>query len=1008
MGHEESHLRVGVRQWTLRRRAIRAVLLLAALGGWAASEQPCAAAEPAVTILSDFEDPSVATRVTEVRNAARGDSKVELISIPARGKGALAVEVGATAANVSVACDLTFREATRLPQADRIATFYWLNEGSVQVAFRLRDARGQVFETPPVAADQRRRWIKLTADVDPATLIRRQGDGPPAYPIEVLGYRVFALRVGRQTVFLDELQVEHQAAPQDLIHGEFEFNEPTRIYAPGTPVQAAVVLENRSRQRVLETSVDLAWTRPDGTVLQTQNARVRLQPSGNDYRSYQRLDFSQTIREPGVYRLVARVRAPGWPLPNVFETSIAVTPSNRGISRGRATFFGVQSNLLREPERDQLLEISIARDLGVNLLALTAPWSVLEPKPGVRELTALNKVIDALATKDVATMLVLSEPPDWLPPDTAARTQRLAELLDALAGYFGARMPLVQVGEVFELPNLAARLAATATLRQRLAEQKRDLTVLPPAIRVDDPEAATAVAAFLREHPDWPLVFLTRGDLSDSLRQLSEFRRRGQFDWRATHWWCHEAEPLVGSGSLVDADALVRFHVQAASAGVGGLIWSDLRDDDNDPTRPEALRGLVRRDFSPKTTLLGYAAIAGQLTGYQYAGPVAQTPDTFDSGLFIGGGRQVAVLLPRPGRILPATLTLAPRVRGDLEVQDFDRRIRPVLSSSQPPLITTIPRPLFVALALPQPDPEPKLGLGYPWLRVPATVFCRDRAAFTVGIDAVAPIREGYVQLIVPRNAPVEASFSATGLRLEPGESLRQDVAIKLKQSPEEFTGTELSLRVSVEGDLLTIPIDVRPRADIHPLGRGPVTGADHRIAAPVPPGNQRTTASATIHAAFTPDALHLAVAIQDDHFVLPPTARGAPGPGGGDQLLVGIVREGAERPTEVQIPLGADEPAIAPLTGTSLDQLQGWRCAVEGQPQAAARTCRLTIPATALGAASLADGDQLLLAVRYVDDDADGFAPIPITWGSGLDGSRETAGYRWARLEESTPPTQP
>ena len=51
------------------------------------------------------------------------------VSLPARGKGSLALEIGATAHGVSVACDLTFREPTRFYTARRVVTYCWIDEG---------------------------------------------------------------------------------------------------------------------------------------------------------------------------------------------------------------------------------------------------------------------------------------------------------------------------------------------------------------------------------------------------------------------------------------------------------------------------------------------------------------------------------------------------------------------------------------------------------------------------------------------------------------------------------------------------------------------------------------------------------------------------------------------------------------------------------------------------------------------------------------------------------------
>ena len=910
------------------------------------------AAEQAFTMLSDFEDPSVAARITSVRNAVPGDCSVRLVSIPARGRGSLAVQIGATAEDVSVACDLVFREATRLAQADRVATYYWLKTGEMEVAFRVRDAAGQTFETASKRASRHRRWTLLDADLSPDQLKCVHGNGPLVYPLEIQGYRVTTKRLGEQTIQLDELQVKHRVEPRDLISGEFRFDEPTRIYEPGSPVRAAIVLENRSRTRALEMSVDLAWMQPDGSVLRTHSARVRLQAGGGDYRSYQQLDFSQIINDPGLYRLVARVRAPGWTVPNTFATSIAVTFSNRRLSPGRSTFFALQSNLLREPELDQMLEVSVARDIGANLLALTVPWYRIEPKPGVIEFAALEKVVDAVTEKDVAAMLVLTGPPHWLPADATSRPARIEKLIDALAARFGRRLQWIRLeAPVLGQLTLTQQLEAVAAIRADLVERHPEIAILPPPILVDDQQQAAQVAAFAQAHPGVPLVFQTSGLPADRLHGLEEFRHRGRFEWRPIDWWLHEAQPLIGSGCYCDAEAVLHCYIRAAAAGVAGLMWSDLRDDDNDPTRPAALRGLVRRDFSPKASLLGYSAAAGRLTGYRYAGPVSDAPEAYDSALFIGGDRQVAVLIPHANRILPAVLAPRRAALGELEVQDFERRPLALLESSLPPLLVTIRRPLFVTLTLKQANANPRLGLAQPWLRVPATVFCGSETEFAIELHADVPLRRSYLQLQMPKDAPFEASLSAMALRAAAGETTRQVVRLTPVQPAESFERAELTLRISLEGDLLEVPLEVRSLTDILPLSPGDrVLEPAYRVAEPAVTDGQRASASATLQCAYTRDALHLALTVKDDRLVPYRPAEDEEGGGSGDRLLLGVALEGGSSHAEALLEPAAEQAIFTPVHGTTPDQVRDWSCAASGAGPEGIRTYDIEIPAAALG----------------------------------------------------------
>ncbi len=965
-----------------------------------------AAQEPAVTVLADFEGASVAAQLVDFRGLARGDCSATRTAIPARGQGALAIEIGATAADVSVACDLTFREPRRLALEGRVGAYCWVNEQEVGLAYRLRDARGRLFETPRQTVKLDRRWVFVPADLKLEALQGVQGSGGPVPPIEIQGFRVFLSQVGRQTVYLDDLQIEHVVRPSELVLGEFRFDEPTQLYEPGASVAAALELENRSRSKALTLGVDLAWTRPDGSVLQTQKAEVTLPPSGVDFRSRRTLDFSQRIREPGLYRLVAQARAPGWPAPSTFSTTIAVTPSNRRVSRGRATFFAVRSNLLREPDLDQRLEVDVARDIGVNLLALDARWRLLEPKAGVYETAALEPLVGDIVQKDMAALLVLNDPPEWLPADTDRRVEPLAALVSALAARFGERLYRFQIGpDVLPRDDFAALLEDVATVRTRVSRTAPKAEVLPPPLPVDSP-AALDIPALRDRAPETPLVFATRGNTALALAALDELRARGQFSWRATDWWLHDAEPLASPGDDADAEAVLRHYVAAAAAGVGGLIWFDLRDDDNDPARPEGLRGLVCRDFSPKTRLLGYASTAGMLTGYRAAGPVRGTPATFDSALFIGANRQVAVLLPKANVVLPAVLSPAAGVPGEFAVQDFERRRQTVLTSSAPPLVPIGPRPLFITLTTKQAESDPQLTLARPWLRAPGLVFAGDE--FAVEVEAPRALKQSYLQIRLPKNSPIESSVSAAALKAEAGETTRVDIRLTPKAG-QPFERAEVPLRVALEGSILEIPIEVRPAVVILPAG-GSILDEAHRVCQLVPPATQRATARVWLHAGFSPDTLQLALVVEDDKLI--PFTAGT-GREAGDQIQLGIARAGTIRHAQVRIDPAAEHPRIEPLRATAAERVAGWQVRVQpGTPSggggsvgaqsaagAANRSYLVLIPAADLGAAPLGPGDQILLAVRYVDDDADAFPAVPLSWGSGLDRNDATRDYQWLRL---------
>ncbi len=960
--------------------------LLWACGSALGQGQPARTGERAVTVLADFETPDVAAQLGDAVRIGLGDCQVERVAVPARGQGSLSIELGATTAGAAVACQLTFRVPTRFMQLDRLTAFCWLNEGEFQVAFRIRDARGQLFETPPHAMQTTRRWVAISAELKPAALTRVRGDGALTFPVELDGFRATTQQLGRQTVFLDDFQIEHQVRPDELIRGSFEFDEPTRMYEPGATVAAQVVFENRSREKALTLNVDLAWIAPDGSGLQTQRADVSLPASGAEFRSHRKLDFSQRIREPGLYRLVAQARAAGWSAPHTIETTLAVTPSNRRVSRGRATLFGLRTNLLREPELDQRLEVAVARDLGVNLLAFEASWAALEPKRGAPQFAPLQTLMETLAEKgtDMATMLVLRGAPEWAPVNATERAAPLAEFLAALHKRFGERVSRVLLdANATGGAGFAAQAQVAVGVRERVAAAGVKLDVLPPALALMASGEKFDVVAWRRANPAVPLVVRTTGYVTEALASLAQ----AGVEWRAADWWLHDAQPLAGAGFDADSEDVLRYYVRAATAGVAGLLWFDLRDDDTDPAFPAGLRGLVRRDFSPRTTLLGYASAAGQLTGSRYVGPVEGAPDAFESALFVGGKQQVAVLIPRPNRVLPAVLAPAAGAPGELVALDFARRALPLLTSSAPSLLPAQTHPIFVALTLKSPQPEPKLSLAKPWLRLPATVLVAQEGTLRFELDAPRALKSSYWQLRLPKDTPLRAAETSAGLRGAARETLRSEAKLTWEGAarPPVVAAT---LKVSLEGDAVEVPFGIQAPAVVPALAKGDdLTTARYRLGELTPPPEQRASVTATAYAAVEADRVLVAVVSKDDQVVGVREGQ----PMAGDRLLIGWAWEGVDEHVEVTLAAADEKPVVKLSSGGAPPR--GWNCTAEKRADGT-RVQRFTLPRTPEGGQTA--GVRYRLALRYVDDDADGFTPVSVALGAGLDGSRATGGYLW------------
>jgi hypothetical protein len=974
--------------YVARRLAVACCLILAGVSF---------ADEPVITVLSDFEDDSVAVRIADVHNLLKSDCSITTTPIPARGQRALKLQIGATVRDASLGCALRFRLATPFQSADRIATYCWINGGAVRLAFRIRDAGGQLFETEPTLVDQAHRWVRVVEDVS-AISLRPLGvpdDARPPqlkWPIQIEGYRIGVTRVGRQVVFLDDLEVEHRVPDVQVVRADFRFDEPTHLYQPGSVVRAAVALENCSRTRALRLNVRLRWLQSDGTEFEREQATINLPASGSDYRSRQSVDFSQRIIEPGFYRLVARVRDARWSTDAHFETSISVQPSNRALPRGRETFFGVRANLLREPLVDQRLEIDLAREIGAQLFVLETPWSLVEPEPQHFEFEGLQEIVDQLVHRDIAVMLAVTDPPAWLPDDADERLRHQALFIEATASRFGQR---VQYYEAHDISGLEPGGSGSdrgshlerirETVQQRVdATRSRAEVYAPPVSISGNPEPLRMAAAPAR------LILRTSGDTREALESLERFAAKNDWSWKPTHRWMHQAKPTSDPGSLLDAVAVLRYCVRAAERGVGGIIWFDLRDDTNDPRHLEAMRGMVRRDYSPKTPLLGFASAVGMLHGLRYLGPLPGTPEEFDSYLFLGGPRQVAVLFPKPGRILPAALTPVRGVEGNFTFLDFERRERPVLRSDAPPLVVSQPRPAFLVFDMPRIDNEPQIALAPAWLRAPGTVLCGRQCQFEVQVTAPLDLERSYIRLIIPNQAPVESAFSARRVRADAGDLVRFPITL-IRTTAESFKPFEITVRFSLEGQVLDLPIRVRPVTAIPALSEDQTPhDAAYRVARLTQVNGDTLRAGTTddgpaLYAGYTARELVLRITR------VPNLARDA-------VLECGIAAPDSARPIQARVQSPWDTPELAPLHGTPAESLAGWKVrALSGDE--GLRFCELRVPAARLGLESLRAGQHLYVSLAVRERGRILFEPRVWTFGGEVGSNYSISEYEWIRL---------
>ncbi len=969
----------------VRAAALRALRTGAALLACLAGATVYAAGEPAVTILTDFEDDNVAAQISDVQNIVAADCTVTRSAIPARGTNSCGVTLGATNPNSSAAVRLTFRETPAFEQLDRIAALLWITTGSVQVAYRIADADGQIFETAPQPVREQNRWVRIAADAGPKALKPLRPGQTPRGPFHPVGFRVALKDAGKQSVYLDELQVEHTVSPREFARGVWHLSEATQLYEPGATFAAALELENRSRKKALALSVELTLARDGGEPLQRHRASVPLPPSGNDYRSRQRVDFSHVVDAPGLYRLRAQVSGAEPGEPSTFETAFAVLPSNRGLKRGRSTFFGVGSNLLRESAADQLTELSLAHDIGANLVAIALPWNLIEPRLGEVAFARIDRAVDTLGKYDMGTLAILGQPPEG----AAGNDARLSALLAALCGRYGDKLFRYQLeADVFGAAPSAEALRRTEQLAQQLAKSCPRMVLFPPAIDVNVGEANEAAVA-LAKQSGGPLLLRTSGATEDVGAALRAFHQQAGLPRRDRPlFWLHRPHPAAGLGAALDATDLLRHYVYAAELGASGLIWSDLRDDEREQLDPSAATGLVRRDFAPRHALLGFAGSAAQLTGLGYKGPVLNAPEEYDSAMFLGNERHLALLIPRPQRTSPLLLAPLRGIDEQLDFLDFERTARPLLNTPEWPLIATIAQPMFLQLRLSSPQPEPQIGLLPTWLRCPQTAYYGDSAAFTIELEPPYPIGSGYLQLDVPADAPFISDFSAAAARGEPGTTIRHTVRLKPRpgKPPAESRAT---LRVTLNDQTLEAPLRVLPLGTLRRCkDSDDLSAANFRLASAGSSRATTTVANVDIHGGWSATGLRLLCAFTD-----------GPRPPAGSRLLIGVGRVGVSRHVELAMQPFSEKPALISLipAATAIGGSVRTREREAGGPWLA----EITLPLQALGGPAPAAGQIWQLAVAFEESSGVADAAGRRHWGGGLDGRRRTDHFNHLQLIE-------
>lgn len=931
-----------------------AVALLAVLAILTAAPRALAD-EAVVTTAANFEDTWVLPSIGETVNVTAADCEARYEGLPARGQSSLAIEIGATGAGAGVVCNLRFRHALFFKQADRISAVTWLKDGEVDVAFRIRDAEGRVFESKAQPVRYHDRWFKIESSLGDADLTRvssagatASGPGKVVWPIEVAGLRITNARSGRQIAWIDDIQVEHRVPIEGQVRGVIHLNEATHLYQPGATATATVTLENLSRKSSQNLTVELLCTRGNGALVQRSTQTITMPAARAESPAKQGLPFTQPLVEPGLYRLVARVTGQGWPRPAEFETTVAAFPSNRAIPRGRETFFGVRSNLLREPPDDQALEIEVAQQIGVQLLALDVPWSVIEPRPGDYRWKSFDAAIDAIDRHSLACTLTITDPPAFLTDDSKLATAQ-AGLIAQLVKRCGSRIRGIQ-------PVADSRGDAE---RSALATAAGDVPLL--AFPVD----VSKVTGYAPRQ-------IATGTFIEAAATL-EKSVGGKC--KPTDWWLHAGIPSGGAGTPQDAIEYLQFALVAARCGAGQLLLADLRDDTDDARDAEHMRGLVRRDFSPKAALLGFASTVGMLSGLHFANTPADLPLGMSGALFMGGERQVLVLTPQAHRELPGLVNLKIGAAGDLQAYDFSRKPATVLNVAGQTFARPEERPLFVQLTCKQTQNDPQIQVKPSWLRLPRFVRVGRESTTRVELDVLPELKARFMQFSLPGDAPYVAKGDAVDLQSQTGKTATFDLALSQKpEPPRVVAGT---LRIATQAQPIDVPIEIVPtRVASRVASIADALGTTPSFELFTRGANSTPGTGVPTYVAWDDRSLHILVELNR----MPMNAA----------VLVELAADGAERTSAIIVRRSSDKLSIVgEAFGASVDKLDN---KVSGRA-----TCHIALPAAWLGKATFVAGTRAHLRLQLRNDNvrsADLAALTPADCDTGVND-----GFIWIEL---------
>lgn len=690
-------------------------------------------------------------------------------------------------------------------------------------------------------------------------------------------------------------------------------------------------------------------------------------------------------------------------------TFVIGDPAERDAPGGDGFLFGICSHPEHQPVAEQEPELAAMAAAGASVARISTAWASLEPQPGIWHWDVQDRLVELAATYGIETQPTLGFGPAhavsaelraaqaaayaqhdanawkltlFAPPEEQAWRRYVVAMVSRYRGR-------IRFYEVWNEPDLGFWRGTTdeylALLRAASQELHRTdplaklltggfATVLEHAGRARNPDLQERVLAEAADAFDIHALH-QHGSVDEFQRALAGEvpRLRTRQSIARPLLFNETAISSIGLGERAQAVILMQKIVLAQAYGAIGYTWYDLRDDGNDPGNPEHHFGLLNHDFQPKPAFATFREAVRQLHGLRPLGRLAQ-PASVEAPVFGNADRRVVAWWCTAPWTSGAPIPIMTGAAGAHEV-DLQGTVTELPSIDGMVLVQPTALPRY--LVLPP-------GAGLPEIREPLVAMADATAVpgctTTVQVTVVNPLARSLTVTLSWRGPTGESTTDCTlpahGRSVQtvlfpaPRRTDReQPQALSWSVHDTRWRGV-IERTVAVTFALATAAPDQRApdwvldqRSDLVDLCQADPALLGQAWRGPA-------DLSAQVWAWFADNALHLRIAVRDDHQISAGTADPTLA-WRGDGVQIGLRHPGSTTWYEIGAALAADGTVMRSLWSAPPDaKITSDVFTATATPRADGVTYEVVLPATpfALDATSLTRGVQLNLVINDND----------------------------------------